>query len=365
MSTQGLCVLFAGGGTAGHVLPAIATDDALRKLTRSSGLPITSIYLATEHGAELPILRERGANFHLVPKCDFPRKFNVDILTFLPRLIFAVARALRAVRGVDVVIGFGGYVALPAYFAARIASKPLIIHEANALPGLANRVGKKFATYAFTNFPIPAWPTSEPIGLPIRESIWQVGRMSDQERNEARIRARKHFGLESERKTILAFGGSLGAAKLNEALANSLPLLLDSGFQILHATGAGKEAAISQSGYHPMPFITEMDQAYLAADLIISRSGAGSCAEILATGIPALLIPLEIGNGEQRLNAEFLAQSGVAKVILNDQLSSESLIASIKELVDYPVSSTITESPAAERLALAIMDIHGLREKKR
>lgn len=370
-SAQELRVLFAGGGTAGHLLPALATEDALIALASEQGLSVSSSYLATQNGAELPILKKRGAKFTLVPKCDFPRKLSFDLITFLPRLTVAVLKALRVATKVDVVVGFGGYVALPAYLAAKITSKPLIIHEANALPGLANQVGKKFALNAFTNFPISQWSSSEVIGLPIRKSIWSIGQLSTAARQKAQVEARIALGLHEQQMTLLVFGGSLGAAKLNEVLTHALPALIDSGFQILHATGPGKElkpAATPMStlsGYFQRSYISEMDQAYLAADVVISRSGAGSCAEILATGIPALLVPLSIGNGEQRLNAQTLENSGQARVITNEELNAENLVSAVNELVAQPLRFTDKNVSAAERMALAITNIVAQRKSAR
>lgn len=366
-STEELQVLFAGGGTAGHLLPALATEDALINIASKNGVTVSSIYLATQNGAELSILKERGAKYVLVPKSDFPRKINFHLVTFIPRLTIAVLKALSIARKVDVVVGYGGYVALPAYIAAKIVGKPLVIHEANALPGLANQVGKKFAVHAFTNFPIAQWGSSEIIGLPIRESIWRVGQLSQRDRERARIQARVKFGLTGDRKTLLVFGGSLGAVKLNEILHQALPTLIDSQFQILHATGPGKElplsVAPSSSGYFPRPYISEMDQAYLAADVVISRSGAGTCAEILATGIPALLVPLSIGNGEQRLNAQLLEKTGQARVIANEELTAEKLLQAVSELSREPLRTASEQVSAAERMALSISQLFQSRRR--
>ena len=359
MSRQ-LTVLFAGGGTAGHLLPALATEEALKELAISQpGFELTTCYLATRGGAERKILAEKGAIFRLVPKTDFPRRINRDLLTFLPRLVIAVARSLPMARQANVVVGFGGYVALPAYCAAWLTRKPLVIHEANALAGMANRLGRRFASRSLANFPLPGWDSRDVIGLPIRRSIWQLAKLSDQKREEARVAARISFGLEPTRKTILIFGGSLGAARLNAALESGLTELLARGFQILHASGEGKPHPPARPGYHPISYIKEMEQAYLAADVVVARSGAGTCAEISAVGVPALLVPLNIGNGEQRLNGERLLTRPNVRMVENDSLDGASLIRAVEELATMAITPDQGRMSAAQRLAMIIIEEAG------
>ena len=361
MSKQ-LSILFAGGGTAGHLLPALATEEALsKKLSNQSSVHLQSTYLATRTGAERKILERSKANFCFVPKTDLPRKFGVGLFTFLPRLIYALLRTLPVARRADVVVGFGGYVALPAYLAAYIARKPLIIHEANALPGLANRFGRHLASRALSNFQIPGWEVRDVIGLPIRDSIWKIGALASSDRKRAQEKARTNFGLASDVKTILIFGGSLGAAKLNDALELSLDRIMERGYQVLHSVGEGKSAPPRKFGYQPLPFISEMDQAYLAADLVISRSGAGTCAEILATGVPAILIPLNIGNGEQMLNAQEVEKIGIARIIANQNLDDLSLLSAIDELMSKSPVAVPARGSAAEALAEIIIELSKAR----
>ena len=358
--TPHLRILFAGGGTAGHVLPAIATEVALKELSSEQpSFRLTTEYLATKGGAERDILQSAGASIYYVPKTDFPRKAGVDVLTFLPRLLIAVARTLPVARRVDAVVGFGGYVALPAYLSAWILRKPLIIHEANALPGLANRFGQKIAARSLSNFEIPQWRAQDAIGLPIRESIWRIGALSKSERVIAQEQARESFGLAPDQKTVLVFGGSLGAAKLNEVLEHALNSLLDEGFQVLHGVGAGKSAAHARAGYHPVTYISDMERAYLAADVVVARSGAGTCAEIAAIGTPALLIPLSIGNGEQMLNAQHLAKSAHdrIRIIANDALTPTALVESVTSLANIPIQGGPQKISAAWTLAKIIVEL--------
>ena len=356
-----LALLFAGGGTAGHVLPAIATAEALqRESTVELKLDFEITYLATRTGAERRILEQNGANFRIVPKTDLPRKISGELLTFPLRMARALLLTLPVVRRVDVVVGFGGYVALPAYIAAFLVRKPLIIHEANALPGLANRLGRRIAVRALSNFPIPGWSPSDVIGLPIRESIWRIGGLNRAERTTLQERARKNLGLAPDRKTILVFGGSLGAARINQALGGALDELLRNGYQVLHSTGAGKDLLDARPGYYPVQYISEMDQAYLASDLVISRSGAGTCAEIYASGLPAIMVPLAIGNGEQFLNAEHVVRSrasaGSAVVIDESELSATALLHSIEKLIQLPPAGNPSSDSSSTRMARIIIE---------
>ena len=368
MSMRPLTVLFAGGGTAGHLLPAMATEEQLHAMLSGSGFDqLNAIYLATKSGAELPLLKKAHATFRLVPKTDFPRKLNGDLLSFLPRLIIAVVKTRKTIKSlhVDVVVGFGGYVALPAYCAAKLAKTPLVIHEANALPGLANRVGKWMATQAFSNFSIPEWNDAPAIGLPIRQSIADISKLNVSQREECKSAARAHFGLEPNRKTMLIFGGSLGAAKVNEVIAPALDEIVARGFQILHAVGAGNSLPLRSEGYHPVPYIDQMDQAFLAADLVVARSGAGTCAEIEASALPAVLIPLPIGNGEQLLNAKALAHRGGVQIIKNESLSRDALMSAISTLESEGFTKTSDRESAAAILAMSICQLASERKRSR
>lgn len=359
-----ISVLFAGGGTAGHLLPALAVEAELKRLLAANpGLHLATLFLATTQGAERKILEEQGASYHIVPKTDFPRGLGIRTLTFIPRLLLAIIRTIPLARKVDVVIGFGGYVALPAYIAAFMVRKPLIVHEANAVPGLANRLGRFLATITLTNFAIPEWADSRAIGLPIREEIWRIGSMNGAERESAQVHARESFHLERKRKTILIFGGSLGAAKLNSTIVQALDELLERGFQVLHGTGPAKnnDSHHARAGYHPVAYISEMDLAYLAADIVIARSGAGTCAEIAATGIPALLVPLPIGNGEQSKNAAQLLNRGNVQMIENEKLTPALLISAVDELSQRGMLPHRESHSSAEEIAKIILQFSGVR----
>jgi UDP-N-acetylglucosamine--N-acetylmuramyl-(pentapeptide) pyrophosphoryl-undecaprenol N-acetylglucosamine transferase len=298
-------VLLAAGGTAGHIEPALTLADAL-----TAADPTTEIVMAgRDVGLEARLIPERGRRLRTIPAVPMPRKPSVDLLLVGPR----VAGSVRAMRRIlaeespDVVVGFGGYVAIPAYLAARRSGIPVVIHEANARAGLANRVGARMTPWTAEAVP-GSIPGATHVGMPLRPAI------ADLDRDAMRAEARAHFGLEPDRTTLLVFGGSLGAAHLNEVLTAAAPDLRGAGVQVLHAVGDRQMGVgVVDDGpvpYVTLPYIDRMDLAYAAADLAITRAGAMTCAELTAVGLPAVYVPLPIGNGEQRLNAAPIVAAG-------------------------------------------------------
>ena len=219
----------------------------------------------------------------------------------------------------DVVVGFGGYVALPAYLAARRAGIPLVIHEANSRAGVANRVGARLTPWVAENVG-SSLPRATRVGMPLRPEI--VGLAETHDRERAKREARAHFGLDADRPTLLVFGGSLGAQHINEVVTGCADDFADAGIQVLHAVGeraagvgAIAERAPGQAPYVVVPYVDRMDLAYAAADLAVSRAGAMTCAELSAIGLPAVYVPLPVGNGEQRLNAQPVVNSGGGLIV--------------------------------------------------
>jgi UDP-N-acetylglucosamine--N-acetylmuramyl-(pentapeptide) pyrophosphoryl-undecaprenol N-acetylglucosamine transferase len=301
-------VVLAGGGTAGHVEPALALADALR--LDDASIEITA--LGTERGLETRLVPQRGYDLALVPPVPLPRRITPQLLTVPARLAGAVA-AVREILDrsqADVVAGFGGYVAMPAYLAARQRSVPIVVHEANARPGLANRVGARLTRHVALGSPATRLPHGRYIGIPLRRSV------SSLDRGARRSEACADFGLDPQRTTLLVFGGSQGARHLNEVMRVVVPDLLGAGIQVLHAVGPKNldDAAMSREDtggrYVAVPYLERMDLAYAAADLALCRAGAMTCAELTAVGLPAAYVPLPIGNGEQRLNAAPIVDAG-------------------------------------------------------
>jgi UDP-N-acetylglucosamine--N-acetylmuramyl-(pentapeptide) pyrophosphoryl-undecaprenol N-acetylglucosamine transferase len=318
-------VVLAGGGTAGHIEPAMAVADALRAL--DPRVRITA--LGTARGLETRLVPERGYPLELITPVPLPRKPSGDLL----RLPARVRTAVRQVRAVfdevhaDVVIGFGGYVALPAYLAARggVTGRnrvPVVIHEANARAGIANRVGARSADRVLAAVPDSGLRDAEVVGIPVRSAITSL------DRRALRAEARAHFGFDEDARVLLVFGGSQGAASINRAVSGAAEALAAQKISVLHAHGPKntldlREPAPGDPPYVAVPYLNRMDLAYAAADLAICRSGAMTVAEVSATGLPAVYVPLPIGNGEQRLNALPVVSAGGGLLIDDADLSSE------------------------------------------
>ncbi|MEZ5115594.1 MAG: UDP-N-acetylglucosamine--N-acetylmuramyl-(pentapeptide) pyrophosphoryl-undecaprenol N-acetylglucosamine transferase [Candidatus Nanopelagicales bacterium] len=345
-------VVLAGGGTAGHVEPALNLADALRRDDPAVGITL----LGTERGLETSLVPARGYDLALVPAVPLPRKPNLDLLAVGPRVSKAVAasRAVLMRVGADVVVGFGGYVALPAYLAARREKVPIVVHEANARAGLANRVGARLTPYV-TETVIGSIPRAERVGIPLRRSI------SELDRADERAAARAFFGLDPELPTLLVFGGSQGARRLNVTMAAAAAPLRAAGVQVLHAVGPRNvdDVAAPPPGpvpYVALPYVDRMDLAYAAADLALCRAGAMTCAELAAVGLPAAYVPLPIGNGEQRLNALPVVRAGGGLIVDDADLDADWLMAHVAPLLADPVALGRMGAAAAA---------HGVRDADR
>lgn len=312
-------VLLAGGGSAGHVSPLLALADAL--VRRHPDVKVTA--LGTRVGLEARLVPARGLDLKYVPKVPLPRRPNADLLRLPLRLKAAVAAAGRAIdeTGAEVVVGFGGYVSTPAYLAARKRRVPIVIHEQNARPGLANRLGSRWTPFVATTFSATRLPGARRIGMPLRREITQL------DRDSSRRGALDFFGLDPDRTTVLVTGGSLGAKRINDAFAASATALSRAGIQVLHVTGLDKDFTpqLPEAGapYVVVPYADRMELAYAAADLVVARAGANTVCELTAVGLPAVYVPLPIGNGEQRLNAADVVAAGGGLVVDDAAMTPE------------------------------------------
>jgi len=306
--------LLAGGGTAGHVNPLLAVADGLRERDPSDRV----LVLGTQEGLESRLVPARGYELLIVDKVPFPRRPDGDAMRFPARFLRAVGTVRRHIRagGVDVVLGVGGYASAPAYVAARRERVPFVVHEANARPGLANVLGARWAAGVGVAFPGTPLRGAEVVGMPLRPEIARLDRAG------LRAEALAHFGLAADRPVLLVFGGSLGAKRINDALAGAWRDVLDAGWQVLHATGERSEHADpGADGYAMVRYLDRMDLAFAAADVVLSRAGASTVSEISALGIPAIYVPYAVGNGEQRLNAASDVEAGAAILIPDAELT--------------------------------------------
>jgi UDP-N-acetylglucosamine--N-acetylmuramyl-(pentapeptide) pyrophosphoryl-undecaprenol N-acetylglucosamine transferase len=252
------------------------------------------------------------------------------------------------------VVGFGGYVALPAYLAARRRGVPIVVHEANARPGLANRVGARLTGYVAVSVPGTRLPHARYLGLPLGRAVAQLDRAA------RRIEARAAFGLDADRPTLLVTGGSQGARRINTAVAAAAPALAAAGVQVLHHAGRANadtvrdevrstlEHAAGAPPYVVLPYIDRMELAYAAADLAVCRAGANTCAELAAVGLPAVYVPLPHGNGEQRLNAAPIVEAGGGLLVADADLDGHWVARNVPRLVcDAEQLATMAKAAAA------------------
>ena len=354
-------VVVAGGGSAGHIEPALALADALREADRS----IQVTCLGTKRGLETRLVPMRGYDLELIPAVPLPRSVTPTLLTVPGRLAGAVHTTGQILDrvGADVLVGFGGYVATPAYLAAKRHKVPIVVHEANPFPGIANRLGAHLTTYVFTGHPDTKLRNAKFVGLPIRRQIAELDRFALGDK------ARAHFGLRLDLPVLLVTGGSQGARALNAALAGAVSAIRNAGVQVLHVTGPRNidevQASPGAVPYVAVPFVDQMDLAYAAADFALCRAGAMTCAELTAVGMPAAYVPLPIGNGEQRLNALPIVQRGGGLLVEDSELSAEWIKNSLLPvLTNIDQVAAMSEAAAAmgrrdadRRLAQAVIDI--------
>ncbi|WP_244927589.1 undecaprenyldiphospho-muramoylpentapeptide beta-N-acetylglucosaminyltransferase [Nocardioides sp. W7] len=334
-------VLLAGGGTAGHTSPLLATADALRRLDPS--VEITC--LGTPRGLENTVVPAAGYPLELIPPVPLPRKPSVDLLRVPGRLRGAVRAAAEVIERIrpDVVVGYGGYVSMPAYLAARRARVPVVVHEGNALPGLANKAGARVAARVAVSFPETRLPKAEYVGLPIRRMI------STLDRAELRAEAREFFALDPDRPTLVVTGGSQGARRLNQSVARAARALGDAGVQVLHVVGPNGEAIPEPTStpYVVERYVDRMDLALAAADLMVCRAGANSVTEAAAVGVPAIFVPLPHGNGEQAHNARPVVDAGGALLVADAAFTPEWVAATVPGLATDPERLAAMSAAAA------------------
>ncbi|MPZ62055.1 MAG: undecaprenyldiphospho-muramoylpentapeptide beta-N-acetylglucosaminyltransferase [Propionibacteriales bacterium] len=310
----------AGGGTAGHTSPLIATADAVRRLVPDA--EVTA--LGTSRGIEVRVIPEAGLPLELIPPVPLPRRPGAELLRVPARLRAAVKdthAVLDRVRP-DVVVGFGGYVSVPAYVAARRRRIPIVVHEGNALPGIANKFAARFCTgLVATSFPDTEIPHGQYVGLPIRKLI------SDTDRAAMRAEGRAAFGLDPDRPTLLVTGGSQGAKRINDAVSAAAHALRAAGIQVLHVSGPRGEVKVADRPDDPAyvvePYVDRMDLAYSAADALVCRCGSNTVTEVSALGLPAVFVPLPHGNGEQALNARAVVEAGGGLLVDDADLTAE------------------------------------------
>jgi UDP-N-acetylglucosamine--N-acetylmuramyl-(pentapeptide) pyrophosphoryl-undecaprenol N-acetylglucosamine transferase len=317
--TTAVRVAVAGGHSAGHIEPMMNFAYALSRLEPTA--EITA--LGTVRGLDTTLIPARGYPLELIPPVPLPRGLDHGLLRMpgqLRNAVWAAGTVLDRLRA-EVVVGFGGYVAGPAYLAARRRGLPIVVHEANARPGLANRLGARMTTSVFTAAPGVRLPHALAIGIPLRPAIAGLDRAA------SRDVARRRFGLRPDGPVLIATGGSQGAGTINDAVSGAAAALRRAGVQVLHITGAQHSVEVAGGDslappYVVVPYVEAMHFAYAAADFAICRSGAMTCAELAAVGLPAAFVPLPLRGGEQRLNATSVVAAGGAMLVDDADLDS-------------------------------------------
>ena len=357
-----LRVVIAGGGTGGHIVPAIALARALT--TRSEGEPGEAAnvrIVGRQGGPEDGTVRAEGIAFEGLDVLGFQRSVSPRKLLAAAKVAAATLRALRILRRAeaDVVVGTGGYVSIPVAAAAAMLRIPLVLHEANAIPGVANRLAARWAAAVAVSFPgMERWfraPVTL-VGNPIRPELASLDR---RHRLANHPEAYAHFGLETGRGTLLVFGGSQGARRINEAALGAYERWRGDGrLQVLHLVGA-KELPAAEARLRDLRLPEDrvlwrlvgstdrMDLAYSAADLAVCRAGAGTLFEIAAASLPAVVVPYPHATaGHQRANAQPLVDSEAVVLLLDADCTPES----VGELVD----DLLFDESRLERMSISL-----------
>jgi UDP-N-acetylglucosamine--N-acetylmuramyl-(pentapeptide) pyrophosphoryl-undecaprenol N-acetylglucosamine transferase len=330
-------VLIAGGGTAGHVFPALAlagrlVDDAHEVC-----------FAGTATGQEARLVPAAGYRFEEIDARPLERKVSMRAITAPAAAVRSVGQVRPLAGWADVVVGMGGYVSVPVALAALRSRRPLVLHEQNAVPGLANRTLARPAravalAFAEARRAFPQRTRTVVTGNPVREAILAV----PDRREELADEARRELELEPRRNTVVVFGGSQGALHVNRAVAEALARMERDDLQILLLTGPAHvetmQAAVAGFGSIPvrvLGFLERMELAYAVADLVVARSGATTVAELAVCGVPSILIPYPYATGRhQEANARALQRAGGASMLLDDELDGRVLAERMAWLLD-------------------------------
>jgi UDP-N-acetylglucosamine--N-acetylmuramyl-(pentapeptide) pyrophosphoryl-undecaprenol N-acetylglucosamine transferase len=330
-------VVLAGGGTGGHIYPLLAFADCLRR--HQPELRITCV--GAIKGLEGELIPAAGYDLRPVPAYQLPRAVNLDLAKTPARMLrsMRVGRAVLDDVAADAVVGFGGYVAVPAYLAAWRRHTPIVIHEVNVPPGVANRLGMRFTRHVAVGFPHQPGASgllrrARVVGIPLRRSIAGLDRMA------VRSQARAQLGLDPQLPCLFVFGASQGARSINLAMAGAAAALARAGIQVLHIIGARNEPVAIPGGlpapYISMPYLDRMELGYAAADLVLSRGGAMTLAEVTTVGLPAIYVPLPYGNGEQQRNALPVVRAGGGLLVDDAELTSQWIERTVIPLATDP-----------------------------
>jgi len=321
--------LFAGGGTGGHLYPAIAIAQKIREIQPNAEI----LFIGTSHKIESRVVPQLNFNFKSIWISGFSRQLNFRNLLFPIKLLFSMLQALFICIKYkpNIAIGTGAYVSGPAIWAAKFMGAKAVLLEQNSYPGITNRLLEKKVEKIFLSFEESKKHFNdksklEVLGNPIRIDIV----LSD------KIEAKKHFGLSETKKAIVIVGGSLGAKTINDSIKNNIEELMNLGIQILWQTGEKYYDSYKQFGNENIKvvkYIDDVAKAYSAADLIIARAGATTIAEVAQLGLPVIFVPSpNVAANHQFKNAEVLKNAKAAELIEDDKLNSQ-LVDKVKSII--------------------------------
>jgi UDP-N-acetylglucosamine--N-acetylmuramyl-(pentapeptide) pyrophosphoryl-undecaprenol N-acetylglucosamine transferase len=317
-------VVLAGGGTGGHIYPLLAFADAVRR--RFPDVRITT--LGSPRGMENELIPPAGYDMRVIPAFQLPRSVNLNLLRTPDRMYksaHAAGKVIDEVRA-EVVVGFGGYVSVPAYLAAWRRDLPIVVHEVNVPPGVANRLGMKFTKHVAVGFPhqieqAESLRHARVVGVPLRTTITHLDRPA------VRPEALARFGLRPDLPVLFVSGGSSGARTVNLAVAAAAKALTHAGVQVLHVQGGRNDPFEVPSDlpapYVVVPYLADMELGYAAADLMLCRGGAITVAETTAVGLPAIYVPYPHSNQEQKRNAVPVVQAGGGLLVDDAELTPQ------------------------------------------
>ena len=337
-------LVLTGGGSAGHVVPNIALIPALRE-------KFNLVYIGSD-GIERELMKGRGVPYHTVHCTMLVRGSVLKNIAMPFRFLKSMSEAKKALAaaGADIVFSKGGYVALPVVLAAKKLRIPVLTHESDLTPGLANKIIAKRCRAVLTSFPDTAKLFANGVctGAPIRSELLRGDRAE----------ALKKYGFSGKKPILLLFGGGSGSLALNRAAESALPEILQE-FDFLHIRGkhAGAE---KREGYVPLEYESDMAGAYAAADYVVSRAGSNTVFELLALKKPALLVPLENkrSRGDQLQNAQYFERRGLCRVLREAELSPRTLLGGVRALAsDKTLRQNLAAAPFAAGNAAIVAQI--------
>jgi len=328
-----------GGGTSGHVLPAIAIADAL---VAGGHRASEIVYVGAKRGIETRLLPPTGYPHHFLDVVGLQRRLTLRNLTFPFKMVAAIGAATKLLRRLRpaVVVSVGGYASFPATLAARLRRIPIVVVSYDRRPGLASRISARFATVCATAFEGSTLPRARFTGAPVRHELITLDRAAD------RAGARSALGIPQDRFVVVVFGGSLGSRVLNDAVTGMVDTFAErADIAVRHVVGdrfLGTAAAERDGArgimYTVIGYEDQMVRVYAAADLMITRAGASTIAELATVGMPAIIVPWAgSADDHQSDNARILGDGGAAIVITEDLLSARALAEAVTDLIDDPV----------------------------